>query len=288
MDPLRVTVAPTGAPTGSQPHKSSTNVSPVPPVTVSSKAPTVAPLSESSPTSPDSLSQGAKQPITTNPTDNELPRKVTQLRGLKLTLRKATILEDNETEKWEESMEDWFNDFYDSETICQRRLLRSAGPIRITTEIELIRQDITYDDDKIPSLTITYDQWFYHEAKAIRKLSTCVSSPSETGLVNLSDLTPEEMASLPFEDNEANSELVELFQNFAGLQDVEGPFPTPTIPENHLEGDKGGLKTAVIAVIVIVPTILLIIVGYVALSWYRQRTKPALESGGMQASGFGS
>ena len=141
-------------------------------------------------------------------------------------------------------LEDWFNTYYDrSGNACQaeaRRLISSSDVI--TNEIDVISQEIHYNSDGVSSITIIYNQLITFKVADTRQLLDCGSDPNAPTL-NVDDMTvEEEIATLPFYDQEANGDLAKALQeNIAGLADVEEkPIPVAALKRDRDGNEPGG------------------------------------------------
>ena len=192
-------------------------------------------------------------------------------------MRNAAVLSPPELDELETLMEDWFSDYYnDDEESCQQRQRRYLQRIRddrvVTTDIEFVRQDVTYDENGVPTNTITYNQQITY-ADGSTETIVCSGGggdPETPQPVNLENLTPEDVAALPFEDFGYSQELVEDVQEkIVTLRSVEGIATSP-----RKDGDSTGVSAVVVAAIVIVGVGGVMAMAYVAIKLTPWKSQP--------------
>jgi hypothetical protein len=172
-------------------------------------------------------------------------------------------------------MRDWFLEFYrtggDSKTLGDlRRLQRLLGRRRdarnIYTEIFFIRQEVIYAENGVPMNQIVYDQRLVYEDPVGGEVDFGDDSGTydeeAENIINIDGLVPGEIATLPFDDFEANLGLATtLMENIESLKEVQIPLSVPVFPvqeeEQPLSVDQGPVDratmspTAVSAMIVV-------------------------------------
>ena len=198
-----------------------------------------------------------------------------EVNGLTVILRNAATLSPPELAELEALMEDWFSNYYDGESCQQRRRQRHLQRIRddrvINTDIEFVRQDVTYDENGVPTNTITYNQEITY-ADGSSETIVCGAGPEP---VNLEDLTPQEVAALPFEDFGYSQELVEEVQ-----EKIEA-LRSADIVSQTTNGNDDGLSAVVLAIIVILGAGGLIAIAYAAIKFMpRKPQAPATQQDG--------
>ena len=173
------------------------------------------------------------------------------------SLRTVDLNRKNEIEVFEQVMVEWYNDFYNTNG-CRRRMRASHFSGMTFREFEAARQDFISDSNGFQKSTkknvttnvISFNMMImFHDR---RRLSGCYL-PSRN--VNVNDLSLEEIAIIPFEDEDANNELVANLRKYVdALHDIEAPIAAPKFPNQVHKGDdeiqtNGGLSTMLWVVI---------------------------------------
>jgi hypothetical protein len=143
-------------------------------------------------------------------------------------------------------MRDWFLEFYrsggDSKTIeeLQRMLGRRRDARNIQTEIRFVRQEVIYAENGVPMNQIVYDQRLVYEDPVggdvdFRDASS-INDEEADNSINIDGLVPGEIATLPFDDIEANLGLATtLTENIEALKEVQIPLSVPVVPVQEQE-----------------------------------------------------
>ena len=165
------------------------------------------------------------------------------------SLRNVNLDSNNEIETFERVLSEWYNAFYDSNG-CRRRLRASISFADMTfKQVNVTGQKLMYDsygvpikvmpNKVIPKNVISFNMAIlFHDR---RRLSGCYL-PSRN--VNVNDLTPEEIAIAPFEDEDANNELVAKLRKYVdALHDVKAPIEAPTFPNQAHTDDADEVQT---------------------------------------------
>ena len=194
------------------------------------------------------------------------PKRTMEVNGLTVILRNAATLSPPELEELEKLMEEWFSTYYEGES-CQRRrrhLQRIRDDRVVSTDIEFVRQDVTYDENGVPTNTITYNQEITY-ADGTTETLVCGAAPEP---VNLEDLTPQEVATLPFEDFGYSQELVgEVQEKIEALRSAD-------IVSETTDNNGNGLSVWIVIIIVIIVAGALIAVAYVAIKFTPWKPQP--------------
>ena len=164
-------------------------------------------------------------------------------------------------------MQEWFSGFYEdgggealfgpagTEQQRQRILQRRREGREITADIEFVSQRVTVDENAVPTNTLTYNQNITYEQS--------VDHPEE--------LIHEDVATLPFNDMTANTDLgMEFRDNIAKLEGVQLPLEVMVIDDND---GSGFLSTAFIVVFVVVAFAILVLLAVLAVR--KMKTKPS-------------
>jgi hypothetical protein len=154
-------------------------------------------------------------------------------------------------------MTEWFLEYFrtggDSKTLGDlRRLQRLLGRRRdarnIYTEIEFVRQEVIYAENGVPMNGIVYNQRLVYEDPVGGDVDFGGDDSGNNGeevdnSVNIDGLFPGEIATMPFDDFEANLGLATtLKENIESLKEMQIPLSVPVVPvqeEEQLRVDQG-------------------------------------------------
>jgi hypothetical protein len=134
--------------------------------------------------------------------------------NIELPLINVGPLSEKESGKLTKLKEEWFLDFY------QRRRHTHRCDCDVRAQIELVEQEVTYDQFDSPTNTITYNMLLTFDG--------CGPSPSIDGL------TPEDIFSLPYENFDANLRLASNLRATVGsLREMYVPLALPEVPKRE-------------------------------------------------------
>ena len=142
-----------------------------------------------------------------------------------ISLRTANENPNNDVKVFERVLGDWYNDFYDSHS-CRRRLRASQNftdMIRLQ-QVEVVEQELVFDTRSKPTNTITFNMRVAFSDSDDSRPFSCMLP----GNVDVNDLSLEEIAIIPFEDEDTNNKLaVKLGEFIDVLHDIESPIGAP-------------------------------------------------------------
>ena len=179
------------------------------------------------------------------------------LTDIESLLAGVDVMSEEEIAEWEAVTERWFRNYYlqSRSTGIRRREGRE-----IETEIKFVRQEVTYDANGVPTNTIIYNQRLVYEDPLDDEDASSTSDPLNGG--DSSNLNPEELASLPFKDFSANTDLaLELRDTVDALEKVKIPLGVPDVPKLETSDTDDGLSVAIIAAIVAAGALILAVLA---------------------------